>query len=90
MLEGETGFRTAQHCLEDRKMVFHVSTGSTELDNLIGGGMESQMITEVRTAFRLLFSSVGEFDAFVQNKCLIDEPTAAGSFSPFPLSLCCS
>ncbi len=43
----EMGFETADILAERRKLVGRVTTGSKELDNLIGGGIESQSITEV-------------------------------------------
>lgn len=46
------GFITAACYGEQRKCVFHVSTGSTELDRVLGGGLESMAITEVFGEFR--------------------------------------
>nr|QIC49955.1 putative meiotic recombination protein DMC1/LIM15 [Actinia equina] len=46
------GFVTALEYSDVRKMVFKVSTGSTELDKLLGGGIESMSITEVFGEFR--------------------------------------
>ncbi len=43
----EMGFETASKLAEKRKLVERISTGSKELDSLIGGGIESQSITEV-------------------------------------------
>ncbi len=43
----EMGFETAAVLAEKRKLVERISTGSKELDSLIGGGVESQSITEV-------------------------------------------
>ncbi|XP_075689685.1 meiotic recombination protein DMC1/LIM15 homolog isoform X3 [Rhinoderma darwinii] len=42
----EPGFLTAFEYSMKRKMVFHISTGSQELDKLLGGGIESMAITE--------------------------------------------
>ncbi|XP_075908743.1 meiotic recombination protein DMC1/LIM15 homolog isoform X2 [Petromyzon marinus] len=42
----EPGFLTALEYGEKRKNVFHISTGSQELDKLLGGGVESMAITE--------------------------------------------
>ncbi|XP_048575661.1 meiotic recombination protein DMC1/LIM15 homolog [Nematostella vectensis] len=46
------GFVTALEYSDLRKLVFRVSTGSTELDKLLGGGIESMAITEVFGEFR--------------------------------------
>ncbi|XP_026464589.1 meiotic recombination protein DMC1/LIM15 homolog [Ctenocephalides felis] len=46
------GFVTALEVSERRKMVFRVSTGSQELDKLLGGGIESMAITEAFGEFR--------------------------------------
>ncbi|XP_078349042.1 meiotic recombination protein DMC1/LIM15 homolog [Oculina patagonica] len=46
------GFVTALEYSDMRKMVFRISTGSTELDKLLGGGIESMSITEVFGEFR--------------------------------------
>lgn len=43
----EMGFEPASVLAEKRKLVERVSTGSKEVDNLIGGGVETQSITEV-------------------------------------------
>ncbi|XP_050393665.1 meiotic recombination protein DMC1/LIM15 homolog [Patella vulgata] len=47
-----TGFSTALEYAEKRRQVFKVSTGSQELDKLLGGGMESMAITEAFGEFR--------------------------------------
>ena len=40
-------------CLMQRQAsIFHVATGSTDLDKLLGGGIESKMITEVHGEYR--------------------------------------
>lgn len=49
---GGDGFVTALVMCEKRKLVFRVSTGSAELDALLGGGIESMAITEVFGEFR--------------------------------------
>jgi meiotic recombination protein DMC1 len=46
------GFRTALQQSITRKNVFRVSTGSIELNKLMGGGVESMAITEVFGEFR--------------------------------------
>ena len=43
----EMGFESADILAEKRKLVGRVTTGSEELDALIGGGIETQSITEV-------------------------------------------
>ncbi|MFA7708860.1 MAG: DNA repair and recombination protein RadA [archaeon] len=43
----EMGYETAEKILDRRKLIARVSTGSKELDELLGGGIESQSITEV-------------------------------------------
>jgi len=43
----DMGFETADVLAEKRKLVGRLTTGSKELDNLIGGGIETQSITEV-------------------------------------------
>ncbi|MCX6775608.1 MAG: DNA repair and recombination protein RadA [Candidatus Micrarchaeota archaeon] len=42
----EMGYETADRVLERRKIIGKITTGSKELDNLIGGGVETQAITE--------------------------------------------
>ncbi|KHN71670.1 Meiotic recombination protein DMC1/LIM15 -like protein [Toxocara canis] len=48
----KNGFITALEVVERRKLCFRISTGSRELDKLLGGGIESQAITEVFGEFR--------------------------------------
>lgn len=43
----EMGFESADVLAEKRKLVGRITTGSKELDTLIGGGIETQSITEV-------------------------------------------
>ena len=43
----EMGFESADILAEKRKLVGRITTGSAELDTLIGGGIETQSITEV-------------------------------------------
>ncbi|MFH1257709.1 MAG: DNA repair and recombination protein RadA [Candidatus Micrarchaeota archaeon] len=42
----DMGFETGDKVLERRKIISKITTGSKELDNLIGGGIETQAITE--------------------------------------------
>lgn len=51
-LVGESAFVTALAYADKRKQVFRISTGSQELDKLLGGGIESMSITEVFGEFR--------------------------------------
>jgi len=43
----DMGFETADVLAEKRKLIGRITTGSKELDTLIGGGIETQSITEV-------------------------------------------
>lgn len=43
----QMGFESGLEYLEKRKLVGKLTTGSKELDNLIGGGVETQAITEL-------------------------------------------
>jgi DNA repair protein RadA len=43
----EMGFETADKIKERRAKIGRITTGSKELDNLLGGGVETQSITEV-------------------------------------------
>lgn len=47
----EMGYETAAELAEKRKLVGKLTTGSKELDNLIGGGIETQSITEIYGKF---------------------------------------
>mmetsp|Transcript_27305 Transcript_27305/g.29802 ORF Transcript_27305/g.29802 Transcript_27305/m.29802 type:complete len:274 (-) Transcript_27305:132-953(-) len=46
------GFQTASSRLECMKDLIMISTGSTELDNLLGGGIETGSLTEIFGEFR--------------------------------------
>lgn len=47
------GFQTGTQCLQERnKNVLKITTGSAELDRLLGGGLESNSITEAFGEFR--------------------------------------
>lgn len=48
----DPGFLTALEYSDKRKTCFRISTGSQELDKLLGGGMESMSITEAFGEFR--------------------------------------
>lgn len=45
-------FKTATEVCEDRKQRFRVTTGSVDLDRVLGGGIESQALTEAYGEFR--------------------------------------
>ncbi|CAG9532111.1 unnamed protein product [Cercopithifilaria johnstoni] len=47
-----SGFITALEVAERRKLCYRISTGSRDLDKLLGGGIESQAITEIFGEFR--------------------------------------
>lgn len=46
------GFRTGNDILVKRKNLLRITTGSEKLNELLGGGMESQAITELFGEFR--------------------------------------
>jgi RecA/RadA recombinase len=48
----EAGFITANELALKRQSVFRITTGSTDLDTLLGGGIQSMSITEVFGEFR--------------------------------------
>ncbi len=52
-------FKGADELLERRKQVGKITTGSVELDNLIGGGVETQSITEAYGGFGSGKSQIG-------------------------------
>ncbi len=47
----DIGFETARDILERRKNISKLTTGSKNLDNLLGGGLETQAITEAYGRF---------------------------------------
>lgn len=53
------GFITASELYERRKTIGHITTGSKELDELLGGGVETQAITEVFGEFGSGKSQIG-------------------------------
>lgn len=55
----EMGYETADTILERRKNITRITTGSKELDALIGGGVESMAITEAFGKFSSGKSQVG-------------------------------
>ncbi len=46
------GFMTAHDLAQQRKKIIKVSTGSKQLDAMLGGGFQSQSISEVFGEFR--------------------------------------
>jgi DNA repair protein RadA len=55
----DMGFKTAADVLEMRKEIGKISTGSDSLDALLGGGVETQAITETHGAFGSGKSQIG-------------------------------
>ncbi|VVC72225.1 DNA repair and recombination protein RadA [uncultured archaeon] len=55
----EMGYETADVILERRKNIGRITTGSKELDALIGGGVETQSITEAFGKFSSGKTQVG-------------------------------
>ncbi len=47
----EMGYESAEVLAEKRKFVGRITTGSKEVDNMIGGGIETQSITEIYGKF---------------------------------------
>ena len=45
-------FKTAAEYLEQRKNIINITTGSSEFDKLLGGGIETGSITEIFGEFR--------------------------------------
>ena len=48
----DSGFITAAECAVRRQSIYRITTGSKELDKLIGGGIQSMSITEAFGEFR--------------------------------------
>lgn len=46
------GFQTAAECYVQRQQVIYLTTGSAELDKLLGGGFETGSLTEIFGEFR--------------------------------------
>ncbi|KAL1451472.1 hypothetical protein WDU94_005848 [Cyamophila willieti] len=51
-ISNDNSFLTAAQVAEKRKHVFKITTGSAELDKILGGGIESMAITEAFGEFR--------------------------------------
>ena len=45
-------FKTATDCLQDRKSIIRLTTGSVEVDKLLDGGIETGSVTEIFGEFR--------------------------------------
>ena len=55
----EMGFETADKILEKRKQIGYITTGSKALDQLLGGGVQTQAITEFFGEYATGKSQVG-------------------------------
>jgi DNA repair protein RadA len=69
----ETGFEPADEILERRKQIRRIPTGSKALDELLGGGVETQAITECFGKFSSGKSQVGFQIAVNAQAALADE-----------------
>ncbi len=69
----EMGYESADILAERRKLVGRVTTGSKELDALIGGGIETQSITEVYGKF-----ASGKTQWCFQTAVTVQEPKEKG------------
>ncbi|QQR92752.1 MAG: DNA repair and recombination protein RadA [Candidatus Iainarchaeum archaeon] len=69
----EMGYESADVLAERRKLVGRVTTGSKELDTLIGGGIETQSITEVYGKF-----ASGKTQWCFQTAVTVQEPKDKG------------
>lgn len=69
----DIGYETADKILEKRTTVAKISTGSSSLDNLLGGGVETQAITEAYGAFGSGKSQLG-----FQLACAVQLPKDKG------------
>ncbi len=48
----QAGFVTGNECLKDREHILKISSGSQQLNEMIGGGFQSKSITELHGEFR--------------------------------------
>lgn len=69
----QTGFESADNILERRKQIKRIPTGSKALDELLGGGVETQSITECFGKFSSGKSQVGFQLAVNAQLALADE-----------------
>jgi len=72
----DIGFETADLLLERRKVAGRISTGSKALDELFGGGLETQSITEMYGSFRS-----GKTQMAHQLSVMIQRPPEEGGLS---------
>lgn len=72
----DIGFETADLLLERRKVAGRISTGSKALDELFGGGLETQSITEMYGSFRS-----GKTQVAHQLSVMIQRPPDDGGLS---------
>jgi len=72
----DIGFETADLLLERRKVAGRISTGSKALDELFGGGLETQSITEMYGSFRSGKTQMGH-----QLSVMIQRPPEEGGLS---------
>jgi len=72
----DIGFETADLLLERRRVAGRISTGSKALDELFGGGFETQSITEMYGSFRSGKTQVGH-----QLSVMIQRPPEDGGLS---------
>jgi len=72
----DIGFETADLLLERRKVAGRISTGSKALDELFGGGLETQSITEMYGSFRSGKTQMGH-----QLAVMIQRPPEEGGLS---------
>lgn len=72
------GYETATKVMERRKNIKKISTGSKELDDLLGGGVETQAVTEMHGAFGSGKSQVG-FQLAVNVQKPVDEGGLGGA-----------
>ena len=72
----DIGFETADLFLERRKTAGRISTGSKALDELFGGGLETQSITEMYGSFRSGKTQMGH-----QLAVMIQRPPEEGGLS---------
>lgn len=72
------GFMTAHDLAQHRKQIIKLSTGSKQLDAMLGGGFQSQSISEVFGEFSAYF----RFDVL---RCMTDmtqDPARPSSATP--------
>jgi len=72
------GFETATEVYERRQQIGKISTGSKNLDNLLGGGIETQAVTELHGAFGSGKTQVG-FQLAVNVQLPVEEGGLGGS-----------